>query len=64
MPVPVNAMVFIPAEVGFRLKERFPEKVFAASGRKLTWNATLWPDAKVTGKDGPVSTNSERLLEA
>jgi hypothetical protein len=63
-PVPVTGTVTIPPEVRSTLKERFPEKVFAESGRKATWYVTFCPDATVTGNEGPVSTNSGRLLEA
>jgi len=64
VPVPETGMVFIPPEVRLRAKLRLPEKLVAESGRKATLNDVVCPDAKVSGNDGPVSTNSERLLEA
>jgi hypothetical protein len=63
-PIPVTGTLTEPPEVRFTLKERFPEKVFAESGRKATWYVTFCPDATVTGKGGPVSTNCGRLLKA
>ncbi len=64
MPVPVTAIVFIPPDVRSKLKERFPEKVLAESGRKVTWNVALLPAAKLAGREGPARTNSGRLATA
>jgi hypothetical protein len=51
-------------EVRFSAKESVPEKVVLESGRNVTRNDTLCPVASVSGKEGPVSMNSVKLLEA
>jgi hypothetical protein len=51
-------------ELRFSAKESVPEKVVLESGRNVTRNDTLRPVASVSGKEGPVSMNSVKLLEA